>query len=32
MDSKVDGEVVIGGKVYTICGYENEEYFQKIAA
>jgi len=31
MDSKVDGEVVIGGKVYTICGYENEEYFQKIA-
>ena len=32
MDSKVDGEGVIGGKVYTICGYENEEYFQKIAA
>lgn len=31
MDSKIDGEVVIGGKVYTISGYENEEYFQKIA-
>lgn len=32
MDSKVDGEVVIAGKVYTICGYENEEYFQKVAS
>lgn len=31
MDSKIEGEVVIGGKVYTISGYENEEYYQRIA-
>ncbi len=29
MDSRVDAEVLIGGKVYTLSGYESEEYFQK---
>ncbi len=32
MASKTDTEVVIGGKVFTLCGYESEEYLQKIAA
>ena len=32
MDSRVDAEVLIGGKVYTLTGYESEEYFQKIAS
>ena len=32
MDSKVDAEVLIGGKVYTLSGYESEEYFQKVAS
>ncbi len=31
MESKVDEEVLIFGKPYTISGYENKEYFQKIA-
>ncbi len=31
MESKVDQEVLIFGKAYTISGYENKEYFQKIA-
>ncbi len=32
MDSKVDAEVLIGGKVYTLSGDESEEYFQKVAS
>ena len=31
MSSKSDIQVVIGGKVYTLSGYEGEEYLQKIA-
>ncbi len=32
MAIKTDTEVIIGGKVYTICGYESEEYLQKVAS
>ncbi len=32
MGSKIDAEVLIGGKVYTLSGYESEEYFQKVAS
>ena len=32
MAIKTDTEVLIGGKVYTLCGYESEDYFQKIAS
>ncbi len=32
MASKIDTEVIIGGKVYTLCGYESEEYLQKVAS
>lgn len=32
MSMKVDTEVIIGGKVYTIRGYEGEEYLQKVAS
>lgn len=32
MASKNNTEVLIGGKVYTLCGYESEEYLQKVAA
>ena len=32
MDSRVDAEVLIGGKVYTLSGYESEEYVQKVAS
>ena len=31
MSAKVDTEVLIGGKVYTLSGYESEEYLQKVA-
>ncbi|SER61877.1 cell division protein ZapA [Lachnobacterium bovis] len=31
MSAKTSAEVVIGGKVYTLCGYEEEEYLQKVA-
>lgn len=31
MSAKTDIQVVIGGKVYTLSGYEGEEYLQKIA-
>lgn len=31
MSSKTDIQVIIGGKVYTLSGYEGEEYLQKIA-
>ena len=30
--SKTDTEVIIGGKVFTLCGYESEEYLQKVAS
>ncbi len=30
--SKTDAQVIIGGKVYTLSGYESEEYIQKIAS
>ena len=32
MSSKTATEVIIGGKVYTLCGYESEEYLQKVAS
>ena len=32
MSSKTDAEVIIGGKIYTLCGYESEEYLQKAAS
>lgn len=32
MSSKTDTEVIIGGKVFTLSGYESEEYLQKIAS
>lgn len=31
MAAKKDTQVLIGGKVYTLSGYESEEYLQKIA-
>ncbi len=32
MATKHDTEVLIGGKVFTLTGYESEEYLQRIAA
>ena len=32
MPSKTDTEVIIGGKVFTLSGYESEEYLQKVAS
>ena len=32
MSSKTDTEVIIGGKVFTLSGYESEEYLQRIAS
>ena len=32
MSAKTSAEVVIDGKVYTLSGYEEEEYLQKVAA
>ena len=32
MSVKTDTEVIIGGKVFTLSGYESEEYLQKVAA
>lgn len=32
MTSKIDTEVIIGGKVFTLSGYESEEYLQKVAS
>ena len=32
MAAKTDAEVIIGGKVLTLCGYESEEYLQKVAS
>ncbi|MDD2957929.1 MAG: cell division protein ZapA [Lachnospiraceae bacterium] len=31
MSSKNKTEVLIGGKIYTLSGYESEEYLQKVA-
>lgn len=31
MAIKTDTEVMIGGKVFTLSGYESEEYLQKVA-
>lgn len=31
MESKHDVEVLINGKRYTICGFESEDYLQKVA-
>ncbi len=31
MSSKTDTEVIIGGKVFTLSGYESEDYLQKVA-
>lgn len=32
MSAKTNVEVIIGGKVLTLSGYESEEYLQKVAA
>lgn len=32
MSSKTQTEVIIGGKVFKLSGYESEEYLQKVAA
>lgn len=32
MAGKTDTEVIIGGKVYTLSGYESEAYLQRIAS
>lgn len=32
MSSKSNTEVIIGGRVYTLSGYEGEEYLQRVAA
>lgn len=32
MASKTDTEVIIGGKIYTLSGYESEEYLQRVAS
>ena len=32
MAVKTDAKVVIGGKVFTLSGYESEEYLQKVAS
>ena len=32
MSSKTSAQVIIGGRVYTLSGYEEEEYLQKVAA
>ena len=32
MAVKTDTEVIIGGRVLTLSGYESEEYLQKVAS
>ena len=32
MATKISADVLIGGKVYTLSGYESEEYLQKVAS
>ena len=31
MSVKTSADVLIGGKIYTLSGYESEEYLQKVA-
>ena len=31
MSEKTSAEVLIGGKIYTLSGYESEEYLQRVA-
>ena len=31
MSEKISAQVLIGGKIFTLSGYESEEYLQKIA-
>ena len=31
MSTKTSADVLIGGKIYTLSGYESEEYLQKVA-
>ena len=32
MSAKTDAQVIIGGRVLTLSGYESEEYLQKVAS
>ena len=32
MSAKTNADVIIGGKVYTLSGYESEAYLQQVAA
>ena len=32
MATKISADVLIGGKVYTLSGYESEEYLHKVAS
>jgi len=32
MAAKTDTEVIIGGKIFTLSGYESEEYLQRVAS
>ena len=32
MATRTDTEVIIGGKVFTLSGYESEEYLQRVAS
>ena len=32
MSEKTNAQVLIGGKIFTLSGYESEEYLQKVAA
>lgn len=32
METKKNADVIIGGKVYTLSGYESEDYLHKVAA
>lgn len=32
MSSKIKTQVIIAGKIYTLSGYESEEYLQRVAA
>ena len=32
MSAKTNTEVIIGGKVFTLSGYESEDYLQKVAS
>ena len=32
MSAKTNADVLIGGKIYTVSGYESQAYLQKVAA